>query len=73
MDEEPERVFFRNRLSRENGDFRFFFSRCPNAGPDATPSLRLTQVLEEVLRSYLVEIGLPSISCANCETILVAR
>jgi hypothetical protein len=32
MDDEPERVFFRNRLSRENGDFQFFCLRCPNAG-----------------------------------------
>ena len=71
MDDELKRVFFSHRLSREDGDFRFFCLRCPNEGPDATPSVRLTQVSEQVLRSYLLETGLSSIICSNCGTALV--
>jgi hypothetical protein len=73
MEEEPKRVFFRNRLSRESGDFRFFCSQCPTAGSDVTPGLRLAQISEEVLRGYLVETGAPSIACADCGAVLVAK
>jgi hypothetical protein len=74
MEGEKPRFFFRHRLSRESGEFRFFCSRCP-AEPegDATPGLRLTQVSEEVLSSYLSETGSSSISCAGCGALLVSR
>jgi len=74
LEDEKARFFFRHRLSRESGEFRFFWSRCP-AEPegDATPGLRLTQVSEDVLRSYLAEAGNASISCAGCGALLVSR
>jgi hypothetical protein len=74
LENDKPRFFFRHRLSRESGELRFFCSRCP-AEPDgdASPSLRLTQVSEEVLRSYLSETGSSSISCAGCGALLVSR
>ena len=73
MTEEGKKVFWRHRLSRESGEFRFFCSPCfDRDAADPSKSLRVQQVSEELLRRYLAEIGTESIACAGCGEVLVS-